>query len=229
MNPDAYNQGLHQLPLLNLDESQNSIELYPAVWSALENLIGSNQHERLHALITLQEMKAARFSPLVAYILTTFLSDPDPQLRKNIIQAIGQILSPDEAGYPASSEVRAVLLRYLSRLRTRQIYSILQILADDQTLVTETEKIFNACPFAGNHLVEILNDPKVPLEIRKQSALMIGIVGFSDALAALEQIERRLEARINGQRSMPFLPVASTGEEELLPVVQQVIAILRSP
>lgn len=229
MNPEPFNQELHQLPLLKLDESTSSVELYPAVWTALEKLIGSNQQERYLALLTLQEMEAARFSPLIAYILITFLSDPDLQVRKLVIQAIGKVLSPDEAGNPAPAEVRTVLFKYLSQLRTRQIYSILQVLADDQTLVTGAEKIFNACPFGGNHLVEILNDPKVPLNIRKQAALMIGKLGFSDALAALERIERRLESKINGQRSMPFLPVASTGEEELLPVVQQVIAILRSP
>lgn len=229
MSPDIYKQDLTQLPLLKQDESKTSVELFPAVWSALEKLIGSSQEERNLGLSILQEVNAARFSPLIAYILTTFLSDPDLQVRKKIVQILGAVLSPDEDGNPAPAEVRAVLLKYLSQLRTRQIFSLLQVLADDQSLLTETKRILNACPFAGNHLVEILNDQKVPLAIRKQAVLMIGIVGFSDALTALERIENRLESKINGQRSMPFLPAVSTGEEELLPVLQQVITILRSP
>ncbi len=229
MVPEGYKQDLTQLPLLKLDESKTSLELFPTVWSALEKLIGANHEERARALLVLDDITAARFSPLVAYILITFLSDPDLEVRKRIVRIIGTVLSPDDNGHPAPAEVRAVMHRYLSQLRTRQIYSILQTLADDQTLVTEAKRILNACPFAGNHLVEILNDQKVPLAIRKQAVLMIGIVGFSDAVTALERIESRLESRINGQRSMPFLPATSTGEEELLPVLQQVITILRSP
>lgn len=229
MSSETYKPEITQLPLLNLDESTNAVELFPAVWAALENLIGSNLHERHQSLLSLQDINAARFSPLVAYILITLLSDSDLELRKIIIHVLGEVLAPDEDGNPAPTEVRTILLRYLGQLRTRQIYAILQALTEDYTLVTSAKRIFNACSFAGTHLIEILNDPMVPLEIRKYAALMIGEVGYSGALSALERIENRLESKIIGQKSMPFLPTTSSGEEELLPVLQQVITLLKTP
>jgi hypothetical protein len=59
--------------------------------------------------------------------------------------------------------------------------------------------------------------------------LMIGRVGYLDAIAALEKIENRLEARLNGQRAMPFASNPRSEESDLLPAIRETIDILRSP
>jgi hypothetical protein len=148
-------------------------------------------------------------------------------LRASIIEALSEVLAPDDEGNPAPEEVRASLRLHLSQMRTRQIYSILQALDAYPELENAAARLLNTCPYAGMHLADILADHKAVFEVRVQAVRMIGIVGFMDALPALERLEARLEARYNGQRAMPFAPPASS-EVDLLPEIHRAEALLRA-
>ena len=92
---------LPQLPLFVMEESRGNVELFPAVWSAVEDLTLSDVKVRWSALESLVELNAHRFSPVVAYIFVTRLAEQDLALRARIVQALGEVLVPDDQGQPA--------------------------------------------------------------------------------------------------------------------------------
>jgi HEAT repeat protein len=207
--------------------SSNAVELFPAVWAASEALAAPEVETRRAALDRLLELGAPRISPLVAYLLSTRLTDPDLPLRARVIRALGEIFTNDELGNPAPERVRQTLTTYLSQIRIRPVFALLEVASEDQGLEAPLAQLLNACPYAGNHLASILSDRKSPLPIRLQAARMIGMVGYLDAISNLEKIEIRLLSRVNGQQAMPFLSGGVTDESELLPAIQTTLAILR--
>ena len=218
-----------QPQLFLLEESIGSIELFPAVWGALEDLTKEDVNVRKSALHELIELDAARFSPVVSYILVTRVVEPNIELRAKIIETLGLVLQPDKKGFPAPDDVRSSLYLYLSSFRTRQIFAMLQASAEFEFIEDQVERLLNASRFAGNHLIEILIDPKNPLEVRRQAAVMIGKVGYLKTLPALEKLTGRLEARIAGQSAMNFAAQTNSMDSELLPAVEEAIRVLRMP
>ena len=82
---------------------------------------------------------------------------------------------------------------------------------------------------AGSNLAEIFSDRDAPLPIRRQAIHSVGQVGFLDAIPALVRLAARLEARRNGQQSMPFAPPDPQQDEgELLPEIQKTLGLLRT-
>jgi hypothetical protein len=205
-------------------------ELFPAVWNAAEGLTSPITRIRSEALDRLLELGAPRLSPLVAYLLATRLIDPDISLRYRVIQILGELLALDEQGRLAPEPVRRHLSGYLAQMRTRNIFALLEVAVSDPRAEPHISRLLNACPFAGNHLAEILADRNITLPIRQQAAYFIGRVGFLDALPTLERLAARLGTRLSGQQSMPFAPPPSGQDEsELLPVVQNALRLLRFP
>jgi hypothetical protein len=228
MFPDTSEPALPQPFLFVLEESTGNLELFPAVWSAVEDLTKPDAHLRRKALEDLINLNAPRFSPIVAYVLATRLTDPDLENRSMVIRIIGKVLALDERGFPAPEEVRIVLHHYLSSLRTRQFYGLLQVSARDPSILLAVARILDFCAYAGTHLLDILSDIHAPLDIRQQAVRLIGQVGFLDALPALEKIENRLEARLNGQKTMPFAPPPGLNEAQLLPTIRETLNLLRA-
>lgn len=215
--------------LFDLEESTAKFELFPAVWVAAEGLTSPNVDARRSALEDLLDLDAPRFSPLVAYLLASRITDPEVSFRSDVIKVLGDVLYLDVEGRPAPKNVRQTLAAYLSQMRTRHTFALLQVLVEEPSLEAHVAKLLNACPYAGNHLADILSDRKSPLAVRKQAGKMIGQVGFVDAIPALERLSTRLESRLNGQRSMPFAPSSPQEELELLPVIQTAMTLLRAP
>jgi HEAT repeat protein len=218
-----------QPQLFNLEESIGKIELFPAIWGALEDLTKEDLKVRKSALQELIELDAARFSPVVAYILVTRVEEPNIELRAKIIETLGLVLLPDKKGFPAPDDIRSSLYLYLSSYRTRQIFAMLQASAEIEFIKDHVERLLNASRFAGNHLIEILIDPKNPLEVRRQAVVMIGKVGYLKTLPALEKLAGRLEARIAGQTTMNFAAQSNLKDSELLPAVEEAVKALRTP
>jgi hypothetical protein len=207
--------------------STGTVELFPAVWTALENITDVDQTVRMEALEYLLGNNTARFSPLVAYIFCTMLSDPNKDLRAKIVQTLGEVLLPDAEGQHTPEEVRRHLVHHLSKMRRRPIYSILQTVVDNPGLVKHVHLIMNACPYAGNHLADILGDRGVEISVRKMAAYYIGDVGFMDAVSALTRLLDKLTARFEGQKVMPFAPPSVTGETALLPYIRDALSALQ--
>lgn len=220
----------HSQPLLFSigDFSEGVIELYPSIWGELEKFILGEEKERLEALNKISELRAARFSPLVIYLLTTKLLEPNVQLRSRIVEELGKILLPDHEGNLPPDDVRECLKTHMSQMRTRQLYAILQVLIYKSDLITDAARLLNYCPYAGNHLADVASSRQIPIEIRRQAVLLIGEVGYLDALPALERLLLRLESRLNGQHSMPFAPPIGSEDTDLISDITHTLRILRS-
>ncbi len=229
METDQSFPELEQPGLFKLGEvSVGHIELFPAVWSAAEALTAVEPEARRKGLVRLEEMHAARFSPLVAYLVTTRITDPDMDIRSQAVRMLSSVLVPDKHGSLAPADVRRRVLAVMAQMRTRHIYSLLELASRSSDSETAVTALLNSCPYAGIHLADILSSKKTPLSIRKEAANLIGRVGYLDAIPVLERLITRLASRLNGQQSMPFAPVGGFEETALLPDVQAALDQLRS-
>ena len=229
MLQDKPSPRLPQPLLLQLDESTGNLELFPAVWSAVEDFILCEADSCDDPLDKLIELNAPRLSPVVAYLLATRLTDPNLKVRTRIAQIIAGVLTPDDAGNPAPTAVRNSLNLVLAQIRTRQVFALLQISANKIEMEDVVARILDLCPYAGHHLVDILGDHHVTLPIRAQAARLIGRVGYLDALPGLEKLAGKIEARNNGQKEMPFGPLPAVYELELIDSIRQAIRLLKAP
>jgi hypothetical protein len=229
MKPDPQLPPVEQPLLFELGEtSTGSLELFPEVWFAAESLGSPEPQVRRDGLNRLIILGAPRHSPLVSYLLATRLADPDIEMRCLTIQALAEVFSLDPSGNPASDQVRRTLGSQLARMRTREIYALIQAAIYDPSIEEAAARLLAVCVFAGRHLVDILSERKIPLIVRRQAVRFVGKVGYVDAIQALERIAARLETRLNGQQALPFLPLTGIDDTELLPEVQEVLFQLRS-
>jgi hypothetical protein len=228
MYPDSPQQISHQPQLLVLEESIGTVEVFPTIWKALEDLTKEDEVVRSTALEQIAELNAARVSPVVSYFLVTRIIEPNLRLRARVVEILSSVLTVDEHGFPSPEDVRNSLRIYLATIRTRQIFALLQVSAKYYPLEPCITLLLSTSSFGGNHLVDILEERKNPLEIRMQAAMMIGQVGYLYTLPAMERIAGRLEAHLTGQQAMSFAAQASSSEAELLPLIQEAINSLRS-
>lgn len=221
----------HYQPLLFAvgDTSKGALEFYPLVWGDLERFVIGEDNKRTEALDKLAETKAARFSPLVTFVLATQLTDTSLAIRSRVVDELSRILSPDEDGKTAPVEVLDCLKRCLSQMRTRQVYAILEVLLTRPNLLPEASRLMNYCPYAGSHLADVACSRQAPIEIRRQAILLIGKVGYLDAVPSLERLLVRLESRLNGQHAMPFAPPVGMEDTSLIPEIIQTLRILSVP
>jgi HEAT repeat protein len=221
---------ISQLPLFELgDTSSELVELFPTVWAAAENLSNEEPAQRLQAIDYLSKSRAVRISPLVVYLLVSRIVDPDIAVRSQVVNALSSAYSTDEKGNLAPESVRRHLGAQLSHMRTREIYALLQLLVIHPEQGDKVARLFNACPYAGNHLSDVLASRKTPQEIRRQAIRLIGQVGYLDAIPTLERIAARLDSRMNGQQAMPFAPPTGIDDTALLPDIKATLALLRAP
>lgn len=229
MEMDNLRFGSSQPPLFDLGEAEYGIaELFPAVWGAAEALTQSDAAIRKKALDYLANLRIARLSPLIAYLICTRLDDPDPDLRARVVEILADTLSADSDGKMPPEAVRQTIISHINRLRTRGIYSILSVLLRDAGLSMPVARILGSSSYAGLHLADIASSRKAPLEVRRTAIQILGEIGYVDAITALERILARLELRLAGQQSMPFAPPAGVDEIGLLPDLKKVLVILRS-
>ncbi len=208
--------------------SVGSVELFPAVWQAAEQLVAANPQTRQLGLAELLRLDAARFSPLVAYLLATRLGDADLELRCQVMRTLADVLSADAEGRPAPEAVRAHLMAYLAQIDEYTFRAMLQAGAEQPDLFRPLSRLLNLCPAAGAHLSAVLPDRGLSLETRQLAVQLIGQVGFMDAYPELKRLHDRLLNRQNGQQAMPFAPPALAEEIDLLPTIKAAMRLLKS-
>jgi len=203
--------------LLELSEPHlNRLETLTAVWEATEALTSSDLMTRIMGLKRLVESNAMQQFSLVAYVLATRIVEPDIELRARIVSAIAEVISVSQNGI-RSSGVLQTITNYLSGLRTRQIFALLQVVEFDRSKEESTADLLSYCSFAGEHLGQILANREATMAIRRQAAKFIGRIGYLDALPTLERMVSRMEDRREEEDS------------PLYPALQEAIQLLRSP
>jgi hypothetical protein len=213
----------------SFDTSTGMLELFPEAWNAAEALCGPDARLRRQALARLDELGAARLSPLVVYLVAGRLTDPDLGVRCQAVRIAGDLLAQDKQGNLIPEPVRRYLVWTLSQMRMRSVFHLLEVAKEEPESTPQITRLLNACPYAGRHLADIALDRTFPLAERKQAVLFIGAVGYLDAIPPLERLASRLAARLKGQQTMSFAPPAQGDEDDLLPIVQSVLHLLHAP
>jgi hypothetical protein len=209
---------LLQLPLFDYGETVTSIvELFPTVWQATELLTYPETTSRQQGIDLILELGAQKVSPLVAYMIATCISDTDIFIRRRAVIILGELVAKDPVGKQIPDIVRKVLQNYLHNMSEAMVYGLLEVAAADEQIEKPIFHLFNACPYVGKYLGEILNQWKNPLPIRQKAIYYIGLVGYLDALPTLERLYNRLESRQNGQYSMSFAAQTTPSDMDLLP------------
>ena len=226
---EIISSSLSQPPLFALEEGIEQVELFPEVWGAAEKLISQDLQLRWDGLEHLLKLNAHKFSPLITYLMCTRIGDPDIDLRSRIVEALAEVIQPDQNNKLTPENVRVTLLDYFSGIRTRQIYGLLQVVVVYSTLLDSVSRLINACSYANNQLLDIISDRTKPLEIRQEAIRVIGVVGYVEAIPSLDRLSARLEARMNGQKAMPFAPPSEKTEIDLLETVREALVSLRAP
>lgn len=209
-----------QLPQLTLfaqqDPSQETGVLFPEIWKAAERLTSPQDRLREEGLKELKAVDVFRRSPLLAYVLATRLTDPNLEIRFHVIQALGDILGMGDRENSTPDLIRHHLQGYLSQMRRRQIFAILQVAERYTGSEEDIVAIFNMCSYAGKTLSGILADRKAPVPIRKNAIYYCGRVGYVDSRPALERLIGRLQAQSERQTHMDFVSTSRNTEEQKL-------------
>jgi hypothetical protein len=210
-----------QLPLFIYGEpTENILEVLPVVWNAAESLASPDPLTRNHALDAILELGVQRVSPLVAYILSMKLNDPDISIRRRVIYVIGDLLIDETSRKDIPDQVIKTITYALRSLNEDTIYGLLEVAVLDPLVDNFLYQLFNNCPTAGKHLGEILSRREHPLAIRQRAIYFVGQVGYTEVLPVLERLYNRLEARQNGQYAMSFASRAINNDDNILPVLR---------
>ncbi len=218
-----------QLSLFDIaDTLPSTAELFPAVWQAIEGLAAPEPPRRYESLERLISLKAARVSPLAAYMLATRLIDPDITFRIRVIQALGEMVAARGEDKP-TEEVRRYLRARCMVMGRGTVLAVLEAVIADDSIEPHATALFTLCSHAGNILVDLACDRKVGVNLRDRAIRLLGKIGFIEAIGRLERLADWLAKRAGEQRRMPFAPPALQEEADLLPLVQSTLTLLRQP
>jgi len=194
----------------------NRTELLSVIWEAAESFTSPDLMTRISGLERLVDFDAVRQLSLVAYLLTTRLAEPDIELRTRIVKTLANLANISPGGGNPSEGVQRTLISCLSAMRTREVFALLQVVEYDKSTEKDVADLLSWCSFAGSHLSQILSNRDSSMEIRRQAASFIGLIGYLDALPVLQKLASRLESR---------------GEEEtsMLPILQNAVLLLSAP
>ncbi len=230
MEIDFYSPVLTQPILFELPNvATGAVELFPALWRAIEDLISPDVEIRRSGLKSLHTLGAGRLSPVAAYFLVTRLNEPVVELRAQIVQLLGDLLMPDAAGHVLPEDVRRVIVTSVSQICRRDICGLLEMLVEYPAQEAALFHLLKLNPFAGVQMADILTDKQIAIAVRMKAAHLIGMIGYLDAIPTLEKLQSRLDGRRSGQQTMLFAPSGAAEEAQLLPIVRNTLAMLKSP
>ena len=196
------------------------------VWSALEQMVSVNLELRKNGLQKIIELQAIDKYPLVVYVVSTRLIEPEISLRADVVRLIATFKSINYSQKESSKEVFKTLYDYFDQIRNRQIYSLLQVAIYDTSLIDEVSYLIGLCSYAGEYLIEIVIDRKNPLELRVESLKIIESVGFIDVLPELRRVLSRYE-RKNDSKPLRMKENGLRNDREvLIPLLEKAIESL---
>lgn len=207
--------------------AQPRIEFLPSLWSAAEAFTSTDLVTRSEGLNRLIASDAVRSHVLIAYLVFTRLTEPDIELRKRIVEALAGVLLPDGKLSAPEDVVASELTAWLGGMRSRQIWSLLEVAEYDKNSADLVGVLLESCSYAGEHLADILAERRSPLVIRKQAADFIARLGYLDALPTLERLASKLEQRREGREDYGQ-PITDDDECSLIPMIQGALVVLKA-
>ena len=185
-------------------------------WINLENLIATDPNLREKGLEDLESLEGFQDHPLMIYILATRLVDPELEIRFHAVQLLGKLLNYDQPEQALPEQSFRTLIEYTTQLDKGQLIKILEVSAAYLSAEEAITSILKLCSYAGKVLGGIVNDRKLPVEIRQQAIHYCGEVGFLNTGTVI----RNLIQRIEKNRARPGLTTSRKkhlDEESLIP------------
>ena len=194
--------------------------------TGLENLLAPDIRLRRVGLEMLISLDAHRRSPLAAAVIARQITEPDLDLRVTIIARLAEILSPKFAMEKPPREVTDWARNVFAAMRTREVYALLQVLADDGDQLDNVGSLMQVCSFSGETMLAIVKDRHADIDIRVAAVKTIAAIGYLDAKGVLEKLHQRITGQIAGQIPMAFAGHLEAEEELLIPALQEALRIL---
>jgi len=211
-----------------------SPRVIPAVdsWMAGEMFVSPHIEERRRGFALLFGSEAARRSTLTPQLLASRVDEPDLNLRAQIVQAIADYFEIRGRHYRYPAEMRAAVVGHLRKFERPQLLALLDLQRAAQAGAVKLKPESLACvleriPNASVHLARIAGERSVALGLRCAAIELVGVVGFLEALPALEGLEARLDGRRAGQLTMTFAPTDNPDDQHLLPALKETLKLLR--
>ena len=165
----------------------------PETWAVLEALIAPDPNLREQAIEDLVSLEGFREQPLAIYLLATRLLDPVLELRYRAVQTLGYLLDfdPPAEGLPDRSFI--TLTTFATQLDKEQFIKLLEVAARYLAAEEAIVNIMKLCSYAGKALGGIVNDRKLPVEIRQQALYFCGEVGYLSTAISIRNLIQRIE------------------------------------
>lgn len=187
------------------------------VWETLTRLVSPDPDLRRKALEALPQLEGYPREPLLVYLLATRLTDPDLEIRLQAVRMLGGLLGREGGAGQLGRTALEYLAGYLAGLEISQYVSLLEVSAAYLAAEKPLSSILKMCSYAGKSLSGIVNDQKLPVNIRQQAVFFCGEIGFLNTAPALKALIQRVEkdrgradkqpgGRISQDRESLYLP-----------------------
>lgn len=197
-----------------------------------EMFVSTHIEERRRGFALLFGSEAARRSTLTPQLLASRVDEPDLNLRAEIVQALADYFEIRGRQYRYPADIRVAVVGHLRKFERPHVLALLDLqrAAREGAVKLKAESlacVLERIPNVSVHLARIAGERSVALGLRCAAIELIGVVGFMDALPALEGLEARLEGRRAGQLPMAFAPSDNPDDQHLLPALKETLQALR--
>jgi len=178
-----------------MDQIGNAEDFYldPTARAVMEGLIAVEPLRREQALKELESLEEFQYQPLAVYLLATRILDPDLAIRYRAVQMLGGLLDFESEGICLPDRTLKVFTAFTDQMEKGQLIKLLEVaahyLAAEQAII----QILRLCSYAGELLGGILNDRKIPVEIRQQAIYFSGEVGFLSTAVSIRNLIQWIE------------------------------------
>ena len=178
---------------MDLDQRTKFLSENSQAWLILEKMISPDPYLRDKGLEDLYSLQDFQNHPLIVYVLVTRILDPDLEIRLHAIQMLGKMLGSNSPGEELPENSFRTVTEFTSQMDKGGLIKLLEIgvayIAAEEAIIT----ILKLCSFAGKDLGGIVNDRRLPVEIRQQAIHFSGEVGFLNTVSAIRNLIQRIE------------------------------------
>lgn len=178
---------------MTAQDREHPPDLLEKFWSVLGGLIAPDPGLRSQALDELGGLEGFPHQPLLVFGLATRLIDPDLEVRSQAVKLMGSILAGEGSTPDIGEDSLAHLSAYLAGFNAEQYVMLLEVSAAYLAGEEAVGNILRVSSFAGRFLRGIVNNRKLPVDIRQQAVFFCGEIGFLDTAATLKNLVERIE------------------------------------